>query len=64
MVELPGHPWFFGCSVAVFVVYPPMYYVVISDPRYRYPILWMSLLGFGYAVERLHARASGAVTVK
>jgi hypothetical protein len=47
------HPPFFGSSVAVFAVYPPMYYVMNSDPRYRYPILWLSLLGFGYAVERL-----------
>ena len=69
------HRWFFGCSVAVFVLYPPLYYVVISDPRYRYPILWISLLGFGYAMERLagtlvrpprplHVPAPGGVTVE
>jgi hypothetical protein len=52
------HPLFFGFSAAVFAVYPPIYYVVTSDPRYRYPILWLSLLAFGYAVERLTGAAA------
>lgn len=34
--------------LAVFVIYPSLYYVVVSDVRYRYPILWLSLLPAGY----------------
>ena len=37
--------------VAVFVVYPCLYYVVVSDYRYRYPIQWLSLLPAGYAIS-------------
>lgn len=33
---------------AVFLLYPCLYYVVVSD--YRYPILWLSLLPAGYAI--------------
>lgn len=32
----------------VLVVYPLMYYVVVADMRYRYPILWISALAAGY----------------
>ena len=35
----------------VFLVYPCLYYVVVSDYRYRYPILWLSLLPAGYAIS-------------
>ncbi len=43
-------------AVAVFVltvlaVYPLMYYVVVSDVRYRYPVLWLSLLPAGYFIS-------------
>ena len=34
----------------ILFVYPLMYYVVVSDLRYRYPILWASYLCAGYAV--------------
>ncbi len=34
-------------------VYPLMYYVVVSDVRYRYPVLWLSLLPAGYCVRQL-----------
>jgi hypothetical protein len=36
--------------MAVWVLYPAMYYIVMADLRYRYPILWTSLLPAGYAV--------------
>ena len=36
---------------AVFLLYPCLYYVVVSDYRYRYPILWLSLLPAGYAIS-------------
>ena len=35
--------------VALFA-YPLMYYVVVSDVRYRLPVLWLSLLPTGYFV--------------
>lgn len=46
--------WF---VVAVSLVYPLMYYVVVSDVRYRYPILWLSLLPAGYGLHALGAFA-------
>ena len=30
-----------------------MYYVVVSDMRYRYPILWLSLLPAGYFLREI-----------
>lgn len=33
------------------VVYPLMYYIVVSDVRYRYPVLWLSLLAAGYFIH-------------
>ncbi|HWD00650.1 MAG TPA: hypothetical protein VG456_28030 [Candidatus Sulfopaludibacter sp.] len=33
---------------AVLAIYPALYYLVAIDPRYRTPILWVSLLGAGY----------------
>jgi hypothetical protein len=39
--------------VAGLLAYPLMYYVVMSSPRYRYPILWLSLLPAGYFVQWL-----------
>lgn len=36
--------------VAVFLVYPLMYYVVMASIRYRYPILWLTLLPAGYFI--------------
>jgi hypothetical protein len=35
----------------VWLIYPLLYYVVVSCDRYRYPILWTSLLPAGYALE-------------
>ena len=34
--------------VVILVLYPLVYYVVVSDMRYRCPILWLSLLPAGY----------------
>ena len=36
---------------SVMALYPIIYYVVQYIPRYRYPILWLSLLGAGYALS-------------
>lgn len=40
-------------ALAVLAAYPLLYYVVVSDVRYRYPILWLSLLPAGYLLSRL-----------
>lgn len=40
----------------VAMVYPLMYYVVVSDMRYRYPILWISALAAGYFVRVFESR--------
>jgi len=34
--------------IAVAVIHPLLYYVVVSDVRYRYSLLWLSLLCAGY----------------
>ena len=40
-------------------VYPVLYYFVQSDVRYRYPIMWISLLAAGYLLDALqHIAAS------
>lgn len=36
--------------LAVLAIYPLMYYLVVSDVRYRYPVLWLSLLPAGYGI--------------
>ena len=42
--------------LAVLLVYPLMYYVVVTDMRYRYPILWISALAAGYAASFCKSR--------
>lgn len=42
--------------LAVLIAYPLMYYIVVSDTRYRYPILWISGLAAGYFVSACRAR--------
>ncbi|MGA2436227.1 MAG: hypothetical protein ABSG25_13200 [Bryobacteraceae bacterium] len=39
--------------ISVFALYPPIYYIIISDERYRVPILWLSCLAAGYFVSSL-----------
>ena len=41
------------------VLFPLLYYVVESNIRYRYPILWMSLLAAGYLLSALQHWATG-----
>lgn len=41
--------------LSVWAIYPLMYYVVVSGDRYRYPILWTSLLPAGYGLSVLAA---------
>jgi hypothetical protein len=37
----------------VFLIYPAVYYLVQSSVRFRYPILWLSLLPAGYCLRHL-----------
>ncbi len=37
--------WVLG---TIWAVYPLMYYIVVSSDRYRYPVIWTSLLPAGY----------------
>jgi hypothetical protein len=41
--------------LGVWLVYPTMYYLVVSDMRYRYPIFWLSLLCAGYSLSALQS---------
>jgi hypothetical protein len=43
----------FGLFAAWLLLFPPVYYVIQSAPRYRYPILWMSWLLAACAAEHL-----------
>jgi hypothetical protein len=45
--------WFL---LSVWLLYPLAYYVVVASDRYRYPILWTSLLPAGYCVMALVRR--------
>ncbi len=47
--------------VAVSLVYPLLYYIVVSDIRYRVPILWLSCLAAGYFVSSLVPRLRNQV---
>ena len=40
----------------VLAIYPLMYYVVVSDVRYRIPVLWLSLLSAGYFLANIGER--------
>lgn len=44
--------------ILVLSVYPLVYYVIVSDVRYRYPVLWLSLLPAGYFVDLLFQNAT------
>ena len=46
--------------VAVMVAYPVVYYFVQADPRFRVPILWMSLLPAGLAIQKAAALVRGS----
>ena len=39
--------------LSALALYPLMYYLVVSDVRYRYPVLWLSLLPAGYFICEL-----------
>jgi hypothetical protein len=43
--------------LAVYLLFPVMYYVVVSDVRYRYPILWLTLLPAGFFIDALWKHA-------
>jgi len=43
-------------ALFVLAIYPLMYYVVVSDVRYRIPVLWLSLLPAGYFLAKIGER--------
>jgi len=45
---------------SVWLLYPLIYYVVVASDRYRYPILWTSLLPAGYCLVVLGRRLFSA----
>ncbi len=47
--------WF---VLAVMAIYPLLYYVVVSDIRYRYPVLWLSALPAGYFIRAVLEKMS------
>jgi hypothetical protein len=60
LLSIPGLVWMLckreaalALFLAVFLLYPSLYYVVVSDLRYRMPMLWLSCLAAGYFVWRL-----------
>jgi hypothetical protein len=42
-------------AVLVLTAFPLVYYVIVSDVRYRYPVLWLSLLPAGYFIWQFNA---------
>ncbi len=48
----------------VLALYPALYYVVESNIRYRYPILWISLLSAGYLLAALQRAALAKISVR
>ncbi len=68
LLSIPGLVWMrrrreAACTLtlAVFLIYPLVYYVVVSDVRYRTPILWLSCLAAGYFVCALVSECRAAV---
>jgi hypothetical protein len=47
---------FAGLALFVLFEYPLVYYVIVCDVRYRYPVLWLSLLPAGYFMVWLWQR--------
>ncbi len=50
--------------LAAFAIYPLMYYVVVADVRYRYPILWLTFLPAGYLLHRVRCGVLGRCHTK
>jgi hypothetical protein len=44
---------------AILLFFPVTYYFIQADDRYRYPILWVTLLLAGYALAHFTCRAKG-----
>jgi hypothetical protein len=42
-------------ALLALLIFPLMYYLIVSDIRYRYPVLWLGLLPAGYFLSRLAA---------
>jgi hypothetical protein len=50
-------------TILTLAIFPLVYYVVVSDVRYRYPVIWLSFLSAGYFLAWLLRRmVAGAPT--
>ena len=50
--------------LSTWLLYPLTYYIMVSMDRYRYPILWTSLLPAGYLMARLLRLVRAAATAR
>ena len=48
-----------GFMLLALAIYPLLYYLVVSDVRYRYPVLWLSLLSAGYFLAEVANGGTG-----
>ncbi|HUK15768.1 MAG TPA: hypothetical protein VLW65_05110 [Bryobacteraceae bacterium] len=62
-LSIPGALWMVGkrcwtgaVLLAVCALYPLVFYIAETTPRYRYPIVWVSLLQAGYFLNEAGAR--------
>ena len=60
LLSIPGlwlmwkkNPSAAGILVLWLLFFPPIYYIVQFDPRYRFPILWVTLLLAGFLIAEL-----------
>src|SRR5581483_1417367 len=65
LLRLMGHrtpiAWFFA---AVWILFPPLYYINQADLHYRTPILWLTFLAAGYLLHHAVVFVYGRVTRK
>jgi len=48
-------------TAAVLLIYPMLYYLVFTSVRYRYPVLWLSLLPAGYLAHQTMKRIASQI---
>jgi len=58
------HETFLQYAIVASLVYPMTYYVIVSDSRYRVPILWISLLGAGYFLQVVWERFQSSRAIR
>jgi hypothetical protein len=63
LVAIPGAFWIVGrrlwtgwVMLSILILYPLVFYLAEMAPRYRYPIMWVTLLQAGYFLTLLPSR--------